>query len=141
MSQDSLKKFARIVVAIFFISTSILKIFSFPQFVFNIQEFDLLPHSTILSVAIFIVLSEMISGLGLAFNIYTKPISVFLILLVSLFSVGIIINLMRHNAIDCGCFGSYFSEEITWWSVGRNFTLQLILYWISHGFDKKMITE
>lgn len=136
MSQDSLKKLARIFIAIFFIFTGSLKIFSFPQFVFSIQEFDLLPHSTILPVAIIIVLSEMFSGLGMALNICTKQISIFLILLMSLFSVGIVINLLRGNVIDCNCFGNYFSSELSWWSVIRNLVLICVLFWISYTAKK-----
>ncbi len=125
------KNVFRIIVAIFFSATALLKIFSFPQFVLNVEAFHLLPSVLILPFSIVIVLAELIAGVLLGLNIYPKQFSLLLFSLLGLFTIGIIVNLLQNNVVECGCFGNYFSSELSWWSVLRNIFLGYLLLWIS----------
>ena len=51
-----------------------------------------------------------------------------LIILLSIFTVVIFIALLQNKVISCGCFGEYFSNQISSWSIIRNCTLIILLY-------------
>ena len=125
------KNIVRIAVALFFISSGLLKIFSFSDFVLSVHRFNILPASITLPFSIFIVFTELISGTGLLLNVQGTMISYILVFLLTLFSVAIIINLFHNNIIDCGCFGGIAPIGITWWSVVRNLLICLLLIWFA----------
>lgn len=117
-----------IVIAMLIIFSGSVKILSFPQFIIDVQKYAILPDVIVLPFSILIVLMEFIAGLGFLFNIQTKLLSGMFLLFLLLFTTAICINLLRGENIECGCFGSAFSNEISWWSVIRNLGLGFILY-------------
>lgn len=123
-----LKTIITVVIALFFIYTSLVKILSLSQFVVNVQQYNILPDSAVLLFSLLIVLIELIAGIGLVLNVHTKVFSIVLITLLSIFTGAIVINLFQGNVVDCGCFGSTVSNEISWWGVLRNVILGLIIY-------------
>jgi hypothetical protein len=43
--------------------------------------------------------------------------------LLAVFTVGIAVNLLRGNRVDCHCFGAMSTKPLSWWSVVRNLLL------------------
>jgi hypothetical protein len=127
----------RIAIAVFFVCTSLFKMYSFPQFISSVNEFQLLPYDVIFPFSIFILLTELIAGLGIGMNMYVKPFSIFLILLLCVFTIAIIHSLLNNHSFDCGCFGVFLSSRISWWSVVRNIFLGSILFRILIDEEKK----
>lgn len=123
------QRIIQFVVGLFFVVTCIFKIFSFPQFILDIQNFDILPINIILPFSILVILTELLSGIALLLNVYTKAFSILLICLLSMFTIAIIFNLLRGNIVNCGCFGNILFKGITWWKVFINVLLCYILFW------------
>jgi uncharacterized membrane protein YphA (DoxX/SURF4 family) len=121
------------------ISAGVFKISSFPEFVFSIYQFDLLPVPFISYFAVLIIAIEVTGGFLLLFGIWRKQISIIFILLLSLFTAAMLINLFKEKTIDCGCFGPLLPNQIGWWSLVRNVILIALLYCIYEG-DKKALT-
>lgn len=118
-----------------FLASGVLKVFSFEQFVLSVMGFKILPSDYGLQFAIGIVMMEILSGVALLSNVKVKLFSGILVALLIIFMTAISINLLRHNMIACGCFGSHLSGSISWWDVLRNLVLCFILCWI--GYDQK----
>lgn len=49
------------------------------------------------------------------------------------FTVGITINLLRGNRVDCHCFGALSQKPLSWWSVIRNLMLMALAVLVLTG--------
>lgn len=129
----------KMIFGIAIISLSINKALTFPQFVLDVQKYNILPVVLILPFSLFVVSIELVSGIGIIFNIYSKHLIGTIILLFTVFTLGIVINLFQGNIIECGCYGSIYKENIGWWSVLRNSLLIIILVWLfqSEKYNEK----
>lgn len=125
-----MKKLLRTILAFSIIGASCLKIFSFSQFIIDIQNFNILPIDATFPFAIIVITTELIAGSALLFNVYTNISSSILIYLLSLFTIAIVINLFQANTIHCGCFGEFLPDTINAWTVVRNIALIAVLFWI-----------
>ncbi len=120
-------------IGILFISTSILKMLSFTQFMFAVHNFNYIPKGLILPLSILIIAVEIIAGIGLLINGYVKTSYWLLICLLTVFTFAIIFNLLNNNLAICGCFGDLFKDTINWWSVARNASLIIVMILIVHS--------
>lgn len=60
-----LNNIIKIVITLFLISTSILKIISFPQLVFIVHNYNILPQALVLPLSILIITVEIFAWVGL----------------------------------------------------------------------------
>lgn len=127
MTTIMLKKIAKTVVSIIFVSISFLKMSSFEQFTLNVQNYNIIPYGLIAPVSILIIVFEFLGGIGLFVKSFEKPSSLLLISLLTVFSIAIIISLLDNNINNCGCFGNYVEDKISWWSVVRNVIFIVVL--------------
>ncbi len=126
----NLKKILSLGIGMYFVTVSVSKIFTFQLFLQTVYSFGVLPSSVILSFSICIILVELIGGVALILDVVPIFFSRMLFGTVILFTIAILINLIRGNLIDCGCYGTMVTTSISWWHVLHNVTLCSLLYGI-----------
>jgi len=75
-----------------------------PSFAHMIYNYRLVPSSLINISSLVMPWVEMLAGLALILGVWKTAARNVIITLLAVFIVAISINLMRDNAIDCGCF-------------------------------------
>jgi uncharacterized membrane protein YphA (DoxX/SURF4 family) len=94
----------QIALGAIFVAAALPKIADPPSFAHMIYNYRVLPASLINISALLMPWVELLAGLALILGVWTKPARWIIALLLATFMVAITINLLRGNAIDCGCF-------------------------------------
>lgn len=127
--------FIRLFIGLILLSVSISKLTHIPQFQQNIRDYRVLPSFieskqvvTIL-LALGIMLGELVSGCGLITGIQLLLVVPFIQAFFALFSIALIINLVKgRKDLSCHCGGVLGDHSISWWLVIRNLVLILSLF-------------
>ena len=80
------------------------KIIDPPSFAHMIYNYRLLPGGLINISALIMPWVELVAGLCLILAVWTRPARWLITAMLVVFMIAISINLVRGNAIDCGCF-------------------------------------
>lgn len=94
----------QIALGAIFIAAALPKIADPPSFAHMIYNYRILPGSLVNISALAMPWIEILAGLALILGIWTRTARNIIAALLVLFIVAIAFNLMRQNAIDCGCF-------------------------------------
>ena len=136
----------QIALGAIFIAAAIPKITDPPSFAHMIYNYRILPGGLVNISALVMPWVEILAGLALILGVWTKAARNIIAALLLLFIVAIAFNLMRDNAIDCGCFdvsaaGKSHAERLAdmRWVIVRDVGMLLMVaqLWfaerISHG--------
>ncbi len=116
--------FFRILIGLIFIYASFSKILNPYAFYRATLEYELIPIVVVPFFSIILPWIEMFAGLCLVFGALYRSSNLILFVMLVIFEIGIIINLLRGRAMDCGCglpldlIG--ISEKLTWMTVWRD---------------------
>ena len=94
----------QIALGAIFIVAALPKITDPPSFAHMIYNYRILPAGLINISALAMPWVELLAGLALILGIWTRPARWIITLLLITFMIAISVNLLRGNAIDCGCF-------------------------------------
>ncbi len=94
----------QIVLGIIFLMAAWPKIVDPPSFAHMIYNYRILPAGLINITALTMPWLEILVGLALVLGIWVKPARWLVAAMLIVFILAIAFNLMRDNAIDCGCF-------------------------------------
>jgi uncharacterized membrane protein YphA (DoxX/SURF4 family) len=94
----------QIFLGLIFVVAAMPKIADPPSFAHMIYNYRILPGGLLNFSALVMPWVEILCGLMLILGIWTRPARWVISALLLLFIVAITINLLRNNAIDCGCF-------------------------------------
>ena len=94
----------QIALGIIFLVAAWPKIVDPPSFAHMIYNYRILPAGLINITALTMPWLEILVGLALVLGIWVKPARWIVAAMLIVFIVAIAFNLMRDNAIDCGCF-------------------------------------
>ena len=94
----------QIALGVIFIAAALPKIADPPSFAHMIYNYRLVPGSLVNFSALFMPWLELLAGLALVFGIWKEAARNIIAALLIAFIIAITINLLRDNAIDCGCF-------------------------------------
>ena len=94
----------QIALGVIFVAAALPKIVDPPSFAHMIYNYKLIPWSLINPMALIMPWIELLCGLALILGIWKETARTIIAALLLTFIVAISINLMRGNAIDCGCF-------------------------------------
>jgi uncharacterized membrane protein YphA (DoxX/SURF4 family) len=94
----------QIALGAIFVVAALPKIADPPSFAHMIYNYRLVPSGLVNFAAIAMPWVELFTGLALILGIWTKPARTIIAALLVTFMIAISINLLRGNAIDCGCF-------------------------------------
>ncbi|MBF0210534.1 MAG: DoxX family membrane protein [Desulfamplus sp.] len=109
-----------------FVYASIHKI-NFPaEFSDNIASYLIVPHWLVNPTAIFLPWIELVSGVCLVAGIRVRASVSIICGLLGLFTVAVIIVLIKKTPIDCGCFQNV-GDPVSWLTVLRDLT------WLAMG--------
>ena len=94
----------QIALGAIFVVAALPKIADPPSFAHMIYNYRILPANVINFSAIAMPWVEILCGLALILGVWTKPARSIIAAMLIVFMIAITINLLRDNAIDCGCF-------------------------------------
>ena len=87
-----------------FVVAALPKIADPPSFAHMIYNYRILPGALINITSIVMPWLELLCGLALILGVWTKAARNIVASMLVVFMIAIAINLLRDNAIDCGCF-------------------------------------
>ena len=107
----------QIALGAIFVAAALPKIADPPSFAHMIYNYRILPAGLINISALIMPWVEIVAGLCLILGIWVKPARWIIAAMLAVFMVAITVNLLRGNAIDCGCFdlsaaGKTYEERI-----------------------------
>ena len=94
----------QIALGAIFVAAALPKITDPPSFAHMIYNYRILPAGLINLTALTMPWLEVLTGLALILGIWVKPARWLIAAMLIVFIIAISINLLRDNAIDCGCF-------------------------------------
>jgi uncharacterized membrane protein YphA (DoxX/SURF4 family) len=94
----------QIALGVFFVVAALPKIADPPSFAHMIYNYRLFPGSLVNLAALALPWAELLMGVALICGIWRRTSAVLVGALLVVFIVAISVNLLRGNAIDCGCF-------------------------------------
>lgn len=130
---------ARFLVASVFLFGALAKAGQMADFRRAVENYRLLPSWAIRPVAIAVLIAEFAAGSGLFLGVGSRFIALGIILLLLVFTVAIIINLVRGRNMDCGCLGTVAPQRLTWMSVARNVVIAClagtVVVWVTGDYS------
>lgn len=131
----------QIALGLIFIVAALPKIADPPSFAHMVYNYKIVPWALINPMALFMPWLELLCGIALVLGIWKGTARTLIAGMLFVFIFAISINLMRGNAIDCGCFnvadaGKTFEERIAsmWWDILRDIGMLLMVaqgWWAS----------
>ena len=94
----------QIALGLIFVVAALPKIVDPPSFAHMIYNYKLIPWALINPMALVMPWIELLCGLALILGIWKGTARTIIAALLLTFILAISINLLRGNAIDCGCF-------------------------------------
>jgi len=101
----------QIALGIIFVVAAWPKITDPPSFAHMIYNYRILPGSLVNITALVMSWVELLTGLCLILGIWTRPARWLITAMLVVFMIAISINLLRGNAIDCGCFDTSAADK------------------------------
>ena len=95
----------RVVVAIIFLYTGMIKLQNPGEFAVSIQNYQIIPVALTNLIAIILPWIEIFSGCLLIFGVYSRASAVILSILTGIFIIAMFSAYLRGLNIDCGCYG------------------------------------
>ena len=102
----------RIVIGFIFLYAGMEKISDPSGFASSINNYKLLPFPLVNIAALILPWIEVTAGILLIFGIRVKENAFIISGLLGIFTIAIIISLLRGLNIDCGCFGTLSGTKI-----------------------------
>ena len=108
----------QIALGAIFVAAALPKIADPPSFAHMIYNYRILPGGLINITSLTMPWLELFAGIALIIGVWTRAARNLIALMLIVFIVAITFNLMRDNAIDCGCFdvsaaGKTHEERLT----------------------------
>ncbi len=125
----------RIILGGILLTAAGAKLLDLPGFVLVLRSYAVLPRELLWPAALGVIAGELMVGIWLCWGrrLFLAAYASLALHLVYA-SVATIILLQGKTIISCGCFGSYLSRPLSWWTVGQNLvliTLSLTLAWLA----------
>jgi uncharacterized membrane protein YphA (DoxX/SURF4 family) len=103
----------QIALGVIFVAAALPKIVDPPSFAHMIYNYKLMPWAVIKPMALLMPWVELLCGLALILGIWKGTARTIIAALLLTFIIAISINLLRGNAIDCGCFDVSAANKTT----------------------------
>ena len=127
----------RLVVGGVFIYASMAKINYTGEFAEIIAAYQLVPFWAVNLLAVTLPWAELICGLMMVAGVRSKAAAIAISAMLGVFTVAIVISLLRQTPIDCGCFHN-IDEPMTWTTAVRDLiwlTMSAHIYLFDDAFQ------
>lgn len=94
----------QIALGLLFVVAALPKLADPPSFAHMIYNYRLLPGGLVNLAALVLPWLELLAGVALLLGVWSRSAASVIAVLLLVFMTAIAINLLRGNAIDCGCF-------------------------------------
>ena len=138
----------QIALGVFFVAAALPKIGDPPSFAHMVYNYRLLPGPLVNPTALAMPWAELMLGIALVCGLWRRTAASLVGALLLLFIVAISVNLLRGNAIDCGCFdvtavGLTYDERIRdmWMVIWRDVGMLLLVAQGLLGADRAEAAE
>ena len=118
---NALATAARLILGALFVWASATKVPDMAAFAESVANYRIVPPALVPATAAAVVGVELLAGLALLVNRWSRAAATLLALLLAVFTAGLASALARGIDLACGCFGD--STPATWWTVGRDVIL------------------
>jgi uncharacterized membrane protein len=116
-----------VALAILFGASAAIKFEDFGEFRAAVANYRIVPESLTAIVAAIVPSAEIAGAVGILTPRTHDAAAALLLILLSIFSAAIVVNLMRGRLhVDCGCFGPALRQPLSWWLPARNATLMVL---------------
>ena len=120
----------KLAIALVFVVGAIQKIKDIDTFQATVEAYELLPEFLVKGFSITLPIVELVTACLLLWADLTQGLYglILAIVVISITTTGIIINLLRGNLdVSCGCGGLEDEAPLSWSLVGRNLTMLALL--------------
>jgi len=129
----------RLYIGGLFIFASLYKMNHAAEFAESIANYQLVPYWAVNTLAVTMPWLELICGLMLVIGFRAKSVTVMIGVMMAMFTVALVINVLKETPISCGCF-STSGDVIGWHTVLRD------VIWVSmiihiYYFDRMLHLE
>lgn len=111
----------RLYIGGLFVYAAMYKINYAAEFAETIASYRLVPYYLVDFLAVFMPWLELVCGGLMIAGFRTRAAAGIVAALITVFTVAIIVNLLRGSNISCGCFHT-IEDPISWWTVLRDLT-------------------
>jgi|SRR5208282_2509354 len=116
-----------IALAVVFGASAAIKFADFGEFRAAVENYRIVPRAFEASVAAIVPIAELAGAVGIVIPRTRDAAAATLLILVAVFTVAIVVNLMRGRLhVDCGCFGPALRQPLSWWLPARNAILMAL---------------
>ncbi len=112
LSNKYLIIFSQILLGAIFIFAGLEKIKNPELFAIEIENYRLFPIALINIIAITLPFLELFTGILLLFGVFPKENAFVITLLLAIFTLMVLIAIIRGLDINCGCFGTAHAEKV-----------------------------
>jgi uncharacterized membrane protein YphA (DoxX/SURF4 family) len=128
----------RIYLALVFVISGLEKINDFSSFAQSIENYRILPIYFVNIIAIIIPWLEVVAGAFLLLGIYIKENSIIILLLLSIFTLGVLSAVFRNLDIDCGCHSTSNGQKVGLLKILENISL-IVVAFLSIKFPRQVL--
>jgi uncharacterized membrane protein YphA (DoxX/SURF4 family) len=114
---------ARIFCGFVFVYASLDKLGEAQVFAKLVTAYHILPSVLVPLAAVVIPWLEFFTGLSLIAGYRWRGASLVYCGMMTGYTFGLAINMLRGVSMTCGCFSMMNAEPVTWWTVGRDLVL------------------
>lgn len=129
----------RLYIGGLFIFASLYKINHAVEFAESIANYQIVPYWAVNVLAVTMPWLELICGLMLVMGFRAKSVTVMIGVMMAMFTVALVINVIKDTPISCGCF-STSGDLISWRTVLRDFIWLAMIVHIYY-FDRMLHLE
>ncbi|MFA3781930.1 MauE/DoxX family redox-associated membrane protein [Melioribacteraceae bacterium 4301-Me] len=138
-TRDTFFLIIRIFLSFLFIFSGIEKIKDPNAFAAAITNYHILPNFLINFFAISLPWIETFTGILLLFKFFEKENLCIIFSMLSVFTIAVVVALIRGINIDCGCFGTLNSEKVGVQKIVENILI-LVITAVLFIYDDKKLT-
>lgn len=124
VDSNILSLIVRLFLSLVFLAAGVTKLLQMEEWRQNLSQYGL-PWFLLDSAKYTIPALEIGTGLGMLLPVWSWA-SYFALCLLSLFTAGVVLNLLQHRRVTCGCFGQFWRKEAGRAMIARNSLLILV---------------
>lgn len=124
--------FIRLVIGLMLISSAIQTMLNFKTHILLVENYKIIPLKFVKLFSIIELIFKSIFSALLIMGIFQKVSASFIIFLLFIYTLAILINLLRKRKnISCGCGGIIGNHNLSWFLILRNFILIMLTFFLT----------